>query len=47
VIDYARAGDKERMNELEGPLGAHDIVRDFASNKGSQFRACAKTAQAA
>ncbi len=37
VIDYARAGDKERMKELEGPLGVLDIVRDFASNKGSLF----------
>lgn len=37
VLDYVRSGDKERVKEIQGPLGVRDIIRDFGNKKGSLF----------
>jgi hypothetical protein len=37
VIDYSRSGDKERIQEINGPLGVRDIIRDAANEKASVF----------
>src|SRR5262245_46501794 len=37
VIVYVRSGSKERLKEIESPLGLRDSIRDVRSEKGSMF----------
>lgn len=37
LVEYARAGAKERIKESGGPIGVRDVIRDSQARKGSVF----------